>query len=95
MRVRVENVRDVLLHVSTICLPHPIISLLLLGRITSLEDDVKQSKVALSKGETEKRLLQERLTDQEKVDASSSSSLPFILCPTSARRSLSIPFSHN
>ncbi|XP_031436747.1 rho-associated protein kinase 2 isoform X3 [Clupea harengus] len=36
------------------------------GRITSLEDDVKQSKVALSKGETEKRLLQERLTDQEK-----------------------------
>ncbi|XP_062378079.1 rho-associated protein kinase 2 isoform X2 [Sardina pilchardus] len=36
------------------------------GRITSLEDDVKQSRVALSKAETEKRVLQEKLTDLEK-----------------------------
>ncbi|XP_048126881.1 rho-associated protein kinase 2 [Alosa alosa] len=36
------------------------------GRITSLEDDVKQSRVALSKAEMEKRLLQEKLTDLEK-----------------------------
>ncbi|KAL2099189.1 hypothetical protein ACEWY4_005669 [Coilia grayii] len=36
------------------------------GRITSLEDDVRQTRQALSKAESEKRLLQEKLTDLEK-----------------------------
>ncbi|XP_077092782.1 rho-associated protein kinase 2 isoform X8 [Siphateles boraxobius] len=38
----------------------------LLARISGLEEEVKQVRQALSKAETEKRLLQEKLTDLEK-----------------------------
>ncbi|XP_064158819.1 rho-associated protein kinase 2 isoform X1 [Anguilla rostrata] len=36
------------------------------GRITGLEEELKQAKASLSKGEAEKRQLQEKLTDLEK-----------------------------
>lgn len=38
------------------------------GRISGLEDEVWQVRQALSKAETEKRQLQEKLTDLEKVN---------------------------
>lgn len=38
-----------------------------LGRISSLEEEVKNGKSALAKLEMEKRQLQEKLTDLEKV----------------------------
>jgi len=41
----------------------------LLGRISSLEEEVKNGKSALAKLEMEKRQLQEKLTDLEKVTA--------------------------
>lgn len=40
-----------------------------LGRISSLEEEVKNGKSALAKLEMEKRQLQEKLTDLEKVIA--------------------------
>uniref|UniRef100_A0A8C8F5J2 Rho-associated protein kinase 2 n=1 Tax=Oncorhynchus tshawytscha TaxID=74940 RepID=A0A8C8F5J2_ONCTS len=40
------------------------------GRISGLEDEVRQVRQALSKAETEKRLLQEKLTDLEKEKSS-------------------------
>lgn len=40
-----------------------------LGRISSLEEEVKNGKSALAKLEMEKRQLQEKLTDLEKVTA--------------------------
>uniref|UniRef100_A0A674C548 Rho-associated protein kinase 2 n=1 Tax=Salmo trutta TaxID=8032 RepID=A0A674C548_SALTR len=40
------------------------------GRISVLEDEVRQVRQALSKAETEKRLLQEKLTDLEKEKSS-------------------------
>lgn len=41
----------------------------MLGRISSLEEEVKNGKSALAKLEMEKRQLQEKLTDLEKVTA--------------------------
>lgn len=38
-----------------------------LGRISGLEEDLKNGKVLLAKVELEKRQLQEKLTDLEKV----------------------------
>lgn len=40
----------------------------LAGRISGLEEEARQQKQALSKAETEKRQLQEKLTDLEKVN---------------------------
>lgn len=37
------------------------------ARISGLEDEVKKARQALSKAESEKRQLQEKLTDLEKV----------------------------
>lgn len=37
------------------------------GRISSLEDEARQQRQALSKAEADKRQLQEKLTDLEKV----------------------------
>lgn len=39
----------------------------LAGRISGLEEEVRQQRQALSKAETEKRQLQEKHTDMEKV----------------------------
>lgn len=39
----------------------------ILGRISGLEEDVKNGKILLTKVEMEKRQLQERFTDLEKV----------------------------
>ena len=39
----------------------------ILGRISGLEEDLKNGKILLAKVEIEKRQLQERLTDLEKV----------------------------
>ena len=42
--------------------------LCLSGRISVLEDEARQQRQTLSKAETEKRQLQEKLTDLEKVN---------------------------
>lgn len=39
----------------------------ILGRISGLEEDLKNGKILLTKVEMEKRQLQERFTDLEKV----------------------------
>jgi len=43
-------------------------SALFSGRISGLEEEARQQRQALSKAETEKRQLQDKLTDQEKVN---------------------------
>lgn len=50
--------------------------LYLAGRISGLEDEARQQRQSLSKVETEKRQLQEKLTDLEKVNIIKKSKLP-------------------
>lgn len=51
----------------------------LAARISALEDEARQQKQALSKAEAEKRQLQEKLTDQEKVTHTNSGNTPLFI----------------
>lgn len=42
-------------------------NVVILGRVSGLEEDLKNGKILLAKVEMEKRQLQERFTDLEKV----------------------------